>query len=306
MNSSRIFQTAIAASVTFVSVFQPPNAHGAPGNPTPPPPVKPAVQSVPNSSAPAQTQKPINLMGAYGTPNTLKFGPLRIVGTTLTYVFPGRQADKCGLRRGDVVVKVNRQATPDPAKFDAVMKEFRGSTKIVEYFRHNGRRYEIKTTQINEGKAWNPPANGRIQVKKVPQHELERYMLLLVDGDRNKNGIPGALRISEGLGHMARTYADDMAKRDFMGHKDPEGRGPWDRAKLCGIKTMNIRENCAYPFPQPDSFAMVRNGESDLMASPEHRESILYPSNVCVGIGIAYRKDGGLMVVQVFSSDPVP
>lgn len=244
-------------------------------------------------------------MGAYGTSNTLKFGPLRIVGTTLTYVFPGRQADKCGLRRGDVVVKVNRQATPDPAKFQQVMQEFRGSTKIVEYFRHNGRRYEIKTTQINEGREWTPGPT-QVQVRKVPQHEMERYMLLLVDGDRNKNGLPGALRVSEGLGHMARAYADDMAKRDFKGHKDPEGRGPWDRAKLCGITSVNIRENCAYPYPQPDPMAMVRNGESDLMASPEHRESILFKDNVCVGIGIAYRKDGGLMVVQVFSSDPVP
>jgi uncharacterized protein YkwD len=252
-------------------------------------------------------QQPVNLMGAYGTSNTLKFGPLRVVGTTLTYVLPGKQADRCGLRRGDVVVKVNRQPTPNPAQLDAVMKENRGISKVVEYFRHDGKRYDIKTTQINEGKAWSPPANsGKTAVKKVPQHELEKYMLLLVDTDRNKHGLPGALRVSEGLGHMARNYAEDMAKRDFKGHKDPEGRDPWVRAKLCGIRTINIRENCAYPYPQPDPFAMVRNGEADLMESKEHKESILYPDNVCVGIGIAYRKDGGLMVVQVFSSDAVP
>ena len=304
MSSIRFFQTAIALSVTFVSAIYSVQAGAAPASVAPSPPATPTTHVAASSSV-SQSQQPINLMGAYGTSNTLKFGPLRIVGTTLTYVFPGRQADKCGLRRGDVVVKVNRQATPDPAKFQQVMLEFRGSTKIVEYFRHNGRRYEIKTTQINEGREWKP-GPSQPQVRKVPQHEMERYMLLLVDGDRNKNGLPGALRISEGLGHMARAYADDMAKRDFKGHKDPEGRGPWDRAKLCGITTINIRENCAYPYPQPDSMAMVRNGEADLMASPEHRETILFKDNVCVGIGIAYRKDGGLMVVQVFSSDPVP
>lgn len=267
----------------------------------------PAQQATaPAAKAATPAQQPMKHLGAYGTANTLKFGPLRMVGTTLTHVFPGKVADKCGLRRGDVVVKINRQITPSPAQLEAVMSENRGTTKIVEYFRHDGKRYDIKTTQINEGGAWSAPANSPKAVRRLPQHELEKYMLLLVDTDRNKNGIPGVLRVSEGLSHMARTYANDMAKRDFKGHKDPEGRDPWARAKLCGIRSINIRENCAYPYPQPDSFAMVRSGEQDLMESKEHRASILYPDNVCVGVGIAYRNDGGLMVVQVFSSDPIP
>lgn len=256
----------------------------------------------------ASTQKPVALLGAYGTPDDVKLGPLHVNGTNLTYVKPGGAADKCGLRPHDIVVKINRQPTPDPEALNSALTRFHNVSKVVEYFRHNGKRYDIKTTMINEGRHWTPPKstrNSQLNAQRLPQHEMEAYMLLLVNSDRAKTGA-GVLAKSNGLSRMARNYADDMAKRDFKGHKDPEGRDPWARAKLAGINTIRIRENCAYPSPQPDGMAMVREGEADLMESPHHKVNILAPDNACVGIGIAYRKDGGLMVVQVFSSEDVP
>jgi uncharacterized protein YkwD len=67
-----------------------------------------------------------------------------------------------------------------------------------------------------------------------------------------------------------------------------------------------IAENCHYPYPQANPLDMVREAEKTLMDSPEHSVSIINPDYECMGVGIAYRRDGGLMVVQEFSAQKHP
>jgi len=256
-------------------------------------------------------QQPVKRLGVYGVPHRLKIGPLNYAGTCITYMVPGSNAEKSGLRRLDVIYTVNKMLTPDPARLNSALEEYRDYQKTVEFFRYDGRRYSIATADVKGSQEWSAsgPKNqaaAATQTRRASQNEMENYMLLLVNGDRAKNGLSGVLKKSSNLGRMARNYADDMAKRNFHGHTDPEGRNPWQRAKLAGINSINIRENCSYPYAQADPMAMVRTGEQDLMNSEEHKVSIVAPDNVCVGIGIAYRADGGLMCVQVFSSDDIP
>ncbi|MDZ4836877.1 MAG: PDZ domain-containing protein [Candidatus Melainabacteria bacterium] len=269
-----------------------------PGETKPAAPPKPA-------KARAPVQQPITDFSAYGYPYTFKIRILTFSGTFLSYVKPGTMADKCGLRAGDIVYTVNHRATPNPAALKMVLQDNKNTPKRIEYFRSNGKKYEVKVTETNEMRQFVDRRTGK-PVHRATQAEMEDYLITLVNADRAQNGLSRSLRKSSGLSRMARSYADDMAKRNFHGHKDPEGRDPWARAKLAGLTTINIRENCAYPFPEPDSLAMVKTGEAQLMDSPEHKVSIVQADNVCVGVGCAYRNDGGLMIVQVFSPDDVP
>lgn len=261
-------------------------------------------------SKPIPTTKPgpqeaIPDFAAYGYGFTFKFHHmLTYTGTFLTYVKPGSSAARCGLRPKDIVYRINHVNTPNPTALKSVLKSNKGLPKRIEYFRTTARGYEVKVTETDDVRKFTDQF-GR-EVKRSSQSEMEDYLITLVNQDRNKNGLSGTLKKSSGLSRMARSYADDMAKRNFHGHTDPEGRDPWARAKLAGIRSINIRENCAYPFPDPNSLSMVKSGEAQLMESPEHKVSIVQPDNVCVGCGIAYRKDGGLMIVQIFSPDDIP
>jgi uncharacterized protein YkwD len=249
-------------------------------------------------------QLPIALFVAYGYNDVVRSGQSQVPGVRLSYVKPGGMAATLGLRVNDVVFQINRSATPNATVLNAILQSNRYVSKQIHYYRHNGKRYEDAIAYTSESVS--TPGVGGVPPKRSSQAEMEDYMVTIVNADRAQNGLSTPLRKSSSLGRMARAYADDMAKRNFHGHKDPEGRDPWTRAKMFGINSMNIQENCAYPFPEPNSLTMVKKGEAQLMNSPEHKVSIVQPDNVCMGVGIAYRGDGGLMIVQIFSPDNIP
>ncbi len=249
-------------------------------------------------------QIPIGLFVAYGYNDVVRSGQSQVPGVRLSYVKPGGLAATIGLRVNDVVFRINRNATPNAAVLNAILQNNRYVSKQIHYYRHNGTRYDDAIAYTSESDSTS--AVGGAPPKRSSQAEMEDYMITIVNADRAQNGLSTPLRKSSSLGRMARAYADDMAKRNFHGHKDPEGRDPWTRAKMFGINSMNIQENCAYPFPEPNSLTMVKKGEAQLMNSPEHKVAIVQPDNVCIGVGIAYRGDGGLMIVQIFSPDNLP
>lgn len=253
---------------------------------------------------PAPVQEAVPDFGVYGYPYLVQFHSLKCRGTLLTYIKPGSIAAKCGLKADDIVYRINNHTTSSPRALNAIVRSYEGMPKRIDYFRSNGKGFSAKEANTNEVRVFRD-RTGNV-VKRATQAEMEDYLITLVNADRSKKGLSGSLKKSSALSRMARSYADDMAKRDFKGHRDPEGRDPWARAKLAGISSNRIFENCAYPFPEANSLTMVYNGERQLMDSPEHSVSILQPDNVCVGCGIAYRKDGGLMIVQVFSPDNIP
>ncbi len=261
-----------------------------------------AARPVTAAKTPAQVAIPG--FAGYGYSYTIKIHMLTYTGTLMSYIKPGSAAARCGLKPKDIIYRINHVDTPNPEKLKSVLKLNEGMPKRIEYFRYNGKRFEVDVAETDDVRKFTDRF-GR-EVKRASQTEMEDYLITLINQDRAKNGLSGTLRKSSALSRMARSYADDMAKRNFHGHRDPEGRDPWARAKLAGINSINIRENCAYPFPDPNSMAMVKSGEAQLMESPEHKVSIVQADNVCVGCGVAYRNDGGLMIVQVFCPDDVP
>lgn len=247
----------------------------------------------------SKQQVAIKSLGCYGLPVVLRIGPMRMSGTYLTYVFSTGRARSNSLHPGDIVLKVNNAPTPTPEILHTVLASLKNQPVTLDIAQGSSKIELKRVALLQAGNQKNQYANRSVA-------DLESLMYRLIDEDRNQKGLP-RLRQSSTLARMARTYADDMAKRGFMGHKDPEGRGPIERAKLLGINPKSvIAENACYPYPQTNALDMVREGERTLMESADHSVSILNKDYECVGVGIAYRRDGGLMVVQEFSAQRLP
>ena len=81
---------------------------------------------------------------------------------------------------------------------------------------------------------------------------------------------------------MAQAHSEDMAKRGFFAHNNPDGATPFDRMKRAGITYRAAAENIA---------AGQRTAEEVVdswMNSSGHRANILNASYTKMGLGIAY------------------
>jgi uncharacterized protein YkwD/uncharacterized membrane protein required for colicin V production len=123
--------------------------------------------------------------------------------------------------------------------------------------------------------------------------QAEQAMFRLVNQERAKAGVH-PLIFDDKLRDVGRYYSEDMFKRGYFSHTDPEGRDPFDRMEEFGISFLNAGENLALA----PSVELAMQG---LMNSPGHRENILSEKFGKIGIGVI---DGGIygkMFTQQFT-----
>lgn len=120
----------------------------------------------------------------------------------------------------------------------------------------------------------------------------EVQALSLLNQDRAKHGLAPLVYNAE-LNKLAETYADDMIKRGFFAHNNPEGLTPFDRMAKAKITYQYAGENLALNDT-------IGAAELAFMNSPEHRENILNAHYTEVGIGVKYAPNGKVYVVQEF------
>ncbi len=124
--------------------------------------------------------------------------------------------------------------------------------------------------------------------------ELERRIFLLTNEARTKNGLP-ALEKDETLTTLARQKCDDMAKRHYFSHTDPEGKtmiDHYDQEKPAKIGLMGrIGENIH--MGQRNDYSDVKTAARVIvdswMLSPGHRQNILNPAYTNLGVGVAVK-----------------
>ncbi|MEU8547018.1 CAP domain-containing protein [Streptomyces roseoverticillatus] len=107
---------------------------------------------------------------------------------------------------------------------------------------------------------------------------MAQQLLALVNQERAKAGCR-PLRASAQLTKLAQSFSDDMARRGFFSHTDPDGRTPWDRAAKHGIRNLG-GENIARGHP--DARAVM----DAWMHSAGHRANILNGEYRTLGIGL--------------------
>jgi uncharacterized protein YkwD len=129
---------------------------------------------------------------------------------------------------------------------------------------------------------------------------LAQKLVELIANDRARHGL-APVRLSAGLGRVAREHSRDMREKRFFGHVSPQHGGPQDRVARAGVSAWNVRENIARGYT-------AREIHTLLMLSPAHRAAILSPHVDQLGIGVASQPEGdrpAFFVTELFAHAPV-
>lgn len=117
--------------------------------------------------------------------------------------------------------------------------------------------------------------------------------------ERGENEL-SLLQESEVLSRAAELKAEDMARRSYFSHVDPDGRSPWYWFEQVSYNYVNAGENLAVHFT--DSSDVVEAW----MDSPAHRDNILNDDFKEIGVGAArgtYEGYDTVFVVQLFGTE---
>ena len=102
-------------------------------------------------------------------------------------------------------------------------------------------------------------------------------VVTLVNNERADAGCD-PLRVDSRLTAAAQEHSEDMDRRDYMSHQNPEGEGPGDRARRHGYDAWGA-ENVAKGQTSPGQVMDAWMGSSG------HRENILNCGLVAIGVG---------------------
>lgn len=119
---------------------------------------------------------------------------------------------------------------------------------------------------------------------KTTQASAEDTVLWIVNDVRTKAGLR-RVRFDERLRAAARSHSEDMARRGFCAHVNPDGVTPAQRMSAAGCPNPG-GENVAYGQAQPHAVMTA------WMNSPGHRANILNPDFATLGVGVALGKGG--------------
>jgi uncharacterized protein YkwD len=144
--------------------------------------------------------------------------------------------------------------------------------------------------------------------------DLEHKIYELINSERQARNLK-KLVFDERLSNIARAHSQDMVKRDFFNHINPDGRGPRDRLRLAGYKCPkgvgeNIFQNNLYSRVTTSGNRKSYDWNSldqiadttvkGWMHSSGHRQNILQRSYVMTGVGVAIAGDGQVYITQLF------
>lgn len=105
------------------------------------------------------------------------------------------------------------------------------------------------------------------------------------------------LTLDPSLSRLARRYSEDMARRHFFSHIDPDGRNVRERLWAAGFSFRAAGENLARVLNGPVEPSQVLATWSE---SPRHRESLLMSGYQETGVGIFRAATGEYYITQIF------
>ncbi|GGU05474.1 hypothetical protein GCM10010272_58320 [Streptomyces lateritius] len=125
-----------------------------------------------------------------------------------------------------------------------------------------------------------PPSTPTVSRDAAAEAEVVR----LVNVERAKVGCT-PVNSDARLAALADAFSEDMARRGFFDHTDPDGATPWERAARAGISGM-AGENIARG--QVDAAAVM----ASWMNSDGHRANILNCDYRTMGVGVHFAAGG--------------
>jgi hypothetical protein len=140
---------------------------------------------------------------------------------------------------------------------------------------------------------------------------IEQEVFARVNAERTSHGLPPLLA-EQGLQIAARAQNDDMTRRNFFAHVNPEGEGPSDRVswrhrQLIGEAGENLWLGSGDAHFYPSAAEIV----ASWMKSPGHRENILRREFTHMGIAVALDRGTAratlvFATVAGYASAPIP
>jgi uncharacterized protein YkwD len=151
-----------------------------------------------------------------------------------------------------------------------------------------------------------PQTPVSLRLGNQPLLQLRALALDLVNRDRQVNGLPPLVE-DPLLSQVAQRHAEDMLKRQFYDHVNPDGQDPSDRVMAAGGK-VGAGENIMQQKggrPMALSYGLVEEYQKGWMYGPGHRENLLAPHYTTFGYGIVANALGTeIYAVQLFSFPP--
>jgi uncharacterized protein YkwD len=150
---------------------------------------------------------------------------------------------------------------------------------------------------------------------RIPDLELQIHQS--VNLQRRSNDRQ-ALEWDDTLVNLARAHSEDMAKRGYFKHVNPEGETPMKRLQQAGYNTCrlvgeNIYQNNLYSRAITEKKRTTYDWNSmetitgttlkGWMDSDSHRENILQNDYTREGVGVAIGSDDKVYITQVFCAD---
>lgn len=139
---------------------------------------------------------------------------------------------------------------------------------------------------------------------------LETYLFNLINAARQEN-LPRwlhtrTLKWHPGLSAVARGHSADMLKRQYVGHKTPEGKTAAQRLAGYGVYYLACGENIGVVYGRNQPEQAIQEIHHAFIKQPSrlnsHRGNLLNPLWTHVGVGVAYSTSGTLVVTQNFIS----
>ena len=147
--------------------------------------------------------------------------------------------------------------------------------------------------------------------------DLERHIHTSINFERKVEDIE-PLEWDDTLGNLARAHSEDMAKRGYFKHVNPEGLTPmkrlqeagYDRCRLIGenIHQNNLyshviteKKRTTYDWNTPERIAASTLKE--WMGSEGHRQNILEKKFTREGVGLAIASDDKVYITQLLCGE---
>lgn len=118
----------------------------------------------------------------------------------------------------------------------------------------------------------------------IPAAAQEAEVLQLVNAARKAGGCK-PLVMNQALTAAALGHAKDMSKRNFFGHKSPNGASVGKRVSKAGYNWSKVAENISGGWTTPEKVV------SEWMASSGHRKNILTCGFKDTGVAMVYDAD---------------
>ncbi|MEU3102888.1 CAP domain-containing protein [Streptomyces griseoflavus] len=197
-------------------------------------------------------------------------------GTSGSVESPGRDAGTPAGRDADRPVPPAPSATPStpasPTEAPEEAEKPREEEKPAATPEKTAEREPTRKATPEPGKKTDNPAPSSAESAAGAE------VLRLVNAERAKVGC-APVTANRALTDLATAFSDDMARRAFFDHTDPDGDTPWDRAKAAGVSGLG-GENIARG--QADAEAVMQAW----MDSPGHKANILNCDFKTLGVGV--------------------